>query len=45
MLYHDHGLGTDFMSYDRYFTPQHQCRGRSYLQLANELIHAVTPSP
>ena len=28
MLYHDHGLGAAFGSYDDYFTPQHRHRGR-----------------
>ena len=43
MLYHDHGLGTDFMSYDRYFSLNTNVEAVTYLQLANELIHAVNP--
>ena len=43
MLYHDHGLGTDFMSYDRYFSLNTNVEAITYLQLANELIHAVNP--
>ena len=43
MIYHDHGLGTDFMSYDRYFSLNTNVEAITYLQLANELIHAVNP--
>ena len=43
MIYHDHGLGTDFMSYDRYFSLNTNVEAVTYLQLANELIHAVNP--
>ena len=43
MLYHDHGLGTDFVSYDRYFSLNTNVEAVTYLQLANELVHAVNP--
>ncbi len=43
MLYHDHGLGTDFLRYDRYFSLNTNVEAVTYLQLANELIHAVNP--
>ena len=43
MLYHDHGLGADFLRYDRYFSLNTNVEAVTYLQLANELIHAVNP--
>ena len=43
MLYHDHGLGTDFTSNDRYFSYNTHTEAITYLQLANELIRQVNP--
>ena len=44
MLYHDHGLGTDFNSNDRYFSYNTHTDAITYLQLANELIRQVNPN-
>ena len=44
MLYHDHGLGTDFNSNDKYFSMNTNVDAISYLQLANELIRQVKPN-
>ena len=43
MIYHDHGLGTDFNSNDKYFSYNTHVEALTYLQLANELIHQVNP--
>ena len=43
MLYHDHGLGTDFNSNDKYFSYNTHVEAITYLQLANELIRQVNP--
>jgi len=43
MLYHDHGLGTDFNSNDKYFSLNTHVEAITYLQLANELIREVKP--
>ncbi len=43
MLYHDHGLGTDFCSNDKYFSMNTHTEAITYLQLANELIRQVNP--
>ncbi len=43
MLYHDHGLGESFDSYSKYFSMNTDVEAVTYLQLANELIHAVNP--
>ena len=43
MLYHNHGLGVNFSSYDAYFSMNTDVDAVTYLQLANELIHAVNP--
>ncbi len=43
MLYHDHGLGTDFDSDDKYFSPNTHEEAITYLQLANTLIRQVNP--
>ncbi len=43
MLYHDHGLGTDFNSNDKYFSMNTHVEAITYLQLANELIRQVNP--
>ena len=44
MLYHDHGLGTDFNSNDKYFSMNTHTEAVTYLQLANELIRQVKPN-
>lgn len=44
MLYHDHALGTSFDNYDKYFSMNTDTEAITYLQLANELIHAVKPN-
>lgn len=44
MLYHDHGLGTDFNSNDKYFSMNTDTEAITYLQLANELIREVNPN-
>ena len=44
MLYHDHGLGTDFTSNDKYFSMNTNLDAITYLQLANELIRQVKPN-
>ena len=44
MLYHDHGLGTDFNSNDKYFSMNTNLEAITYLQLANELIRQVKPN-
>ncbi len=44
MLYHDHGLGTDFNSNDKYFSYNTHTDAITYLQLANELIRQVNPN-
>ena len=43
MLYHDHGLGSAFCNYDMYFSLNTDTEAVTYLQLANELIHAYNP--
>lgn len=44
MLYHHHGLGVAFDSYERYFTMATDTEAVTYLQLANALIREVKPS-
>lgn len=44
MLYHDHGLGSAFTSYDMYFSMNTDIEAVTYLQLANELIHEINPN-
>ena len=44
MLYHDHGLGSAFSSYDMYFSLNTDTEAVTYLQLANELIHKLNPN-
>ncbi len=41
MLYHDHGLGTAFMTYDQYFSANTDVDAVTYLSLATELCHEV----
>ena len=43
MLYHDHGLGKSFTSYDNYFGDDVDKDALVYLRLANDVIHAVRP--
>ena len=43
MIYHDHGLGKSFTSYDDYFRNNVDKDALAYLRLANETIHAVRP--
>ena len=43
MIYQDHGLGTAFSNYNQYFGLNTNVDAITYLQLANELIHAVNP--
>jgi len=43
MLYHDHGLGKSFTSYDDYFTDDVDKDALVYLRLANDVIHTVRP--
>lgn len=43
MLYHDHGLGTNFDTNDKYFSYNTDTDSITYLQLANELIRQVNP--
>ena len=43
MLYHDHGLGTNFDDNSKYFSLNTHTEAITYLQLANELIRQVKP--
>ena len=43
MLYHDHGLGTNFDDSSKYFSLNTHVEAITYLQLANELIHQINP--
>jgi 1,4-alpha-glucan branching enzyme len=43
MLYHHHGLGSGFGSYNAYFGDDVDDDAVAYLALANKLIHAVNP--
>jgi 1,4-alpha-glucan branching enzyme len=43
MMYLDHGLGKSFSGYDQYFDDNVDPDAVVYLQLANELAHAVKP--
>ena len=43
MLYHDHGLGTAFTDYGKYFSMNTDTEAVTYLQLATELVHTVNP--
>ena len=44
MLYHDHGLGTNFDNDAKYFSLNTHTEAITYLQLANELIREVNPN-
>ncbi len=43
MIYHDHGLGTAFTDYSKYFSLNTDTEAITYLQLANKLIREVNP--
>lgn len=43
MLYHDHGLGTDFDGPHKYFSMNTDVEAVTYLQLATELVRQVNP--
>ncbi|MCI0522346.1 MAG: alpha amylase C-terminal domain-containing protein, partial [Bacteroidales bacterium] len=43
MLYYDHGLGSDFVSYKQYFDGNQDTDAIVYLTLANKLIHEFDP--
>ncbi|OFY27143.1 MAG: 1,4-alpha-glucan branching protein [Bacteroidetes bacterium RIFOXYA12_FULL_35_11] len=43
MLYNDHGLGSDFHSYEQYFNLNQDEDAIVYLMLANKLIHDYKP--
>ncbi|RLD09760.1 MAG: 1,4-alpha-glucan-branching enzyme, partial [Chlamydiae bacterium] len=44
MLYHHHGLGPAFDSYEKYFDGSVDDDAIAYLSLANKLIHSVKPT-
>ncbi len=44
MLYHDHGLGTNFDNDSKYFSMNTDTEAITYLQLANELVHEINPN-
>ena len=44
MIYHDHGLGSAFTDYSKYFSLNTDTEAITYLQLANELIKDVNPN-
>ncbi len=44
MIYHDHGLGTAFTDYKKYFSMNTDIEAITYLQLANQLIRQVNPN-
>lgn len=43
MLYHDHGLGRAFGSYDDYLSDNTDLDALAYLRMASTLLHAVRP--
>ncbi|WP_025436775.1 alpha-amylase family glycosyl hydrolase [Peptoclostridium acidaminophilum] len=43
MIYHDHGLGTAFDEYSKYFSLNTDIEALTYLQFANELIKEIRP--
>jgi 1,4-alpha-glucan branching enzyme len=43
MIYHDHGLGSAFDHYKKYFSLNTDIEALNYLQFANELIKEVKP--
>ena len=44
MLYRDHGLGSDFMNLDSYFSLNTDVEAVTYLQLATDVVHQVNPN-
>jgi len=44
MIYHDHGLGTAFDNYNKYFSMNTNVEAVTYLQFANELIKEIKPN-
>ncbi len=44
MLYHDHGLGTAFTDYSKYFSMNTDVEAVTYLQLATTLCRQVNPN-
>ncbi len=44
MIYHDHGLGSAFTDYSKYFSLNTDTEAITYLQLANTLIRQVNPA-
>ncbi len=44
MLYHDHGLGTAFTDYGKYFSMNTDVEAVTYLQLATTLVRQVNPN-
>lgn len=44
MIYHDNGLGTNFDSYQKYFSLNTDVEAITYLQFANELIKEIKPN-
>ncbi len=44
MIYHDHGLGTAFTDYSKYFSLNTDTEAITYLQLANKLIREINPN-
>ncbi len=43
MIYQNHGIGSNFTSYDDYFSMNTNLDALTYLQLANELIKEINP--
>ncbi len=43
MIYHDHGLGSAFTDYSKYFSLNTDTEAITYLMLANDLIREVNP--
>ena len=44
MLYHHHGIGYSFTSYEDYFNKYVDTDAYTYLSLANKVIHAIKPT-
>ena len=44
MIYHDHGLGSAFTDYGKYFSLNTDTESITYLQLATELVKEVNPN-
>ncbi|MCK5310876.1 MAG: alpha amylase C-terminal domain-containing protein [Desulfobacteraceae bacterium] len=43
MLFEDHGISKDFLTYDDYFNYNTDINALSYLYLANKLVHDISP--